>query len=407
MSAEVVNTDVPSTDVSSSSRQRVRSATVGATLKRWSYWAGIATVALIVVFAGIVVRGTSANQDYLSPTTAGPVGAKAVVEVLRQQGVDVTITTSLTDTLDALADDATLVFFERDVFLDDDQRDDLFDAASDLVLLNPGFDDLDRIAQGVAPAGVVDRTVLDAACSLPLASTAPRVLGGTNGYRILDVDGESAIGCYPSGDDTFSLVRIDAGDRTVTVVGATDALTNEHVLTADNAAFALNVLGEAPALVWYIPGTDDLPEAPATVSELSPPWVLPSVLLVVLTLLAAAFWRGRRFGPLIIENLPVTVKASETMQGRARLYASSSARLRALDSLRIGTVSRLASLCGMPRAATVEEIVNAAAAVSGRDPRAVRALVLDAQPQSDRELVALSDDLLELEHTVAERIRAT
>ena len=384
--------------------QRMQTATVRVTVKRWAYWAGAIAVALAVVFAGMVVRGTSANQDYLSPVNAGPVGAKAVVEVLRQQGVDVTITTNLDDTLDALTPDSTLAFFERDVFLDDDERDELYAAGSNLVLLDPSYDDLERVAEGVAPAGFVEGT-LDADCSLDLGSRAPQILGDGNGYRVLEVEGERATGCYPSGDDIVSLVRVETDDRVVTVVGATDAFTNDKILGLDNAAFALNVLGETEQLVWYVPGSEDLPEGPATVAELSPPWVLPAVLLAVLTLLAAAFWRGRRFGPLIVEDLPVTVKASETMNGRARLYETSSARLRALDSLRIGTVSRIGTLCGLPRAATVEEIVNAAAAASGRDPRDVRTLLLDATPFTDRDLVSLSDDLLELERTVAERIR--
>jgi hypothetical protein len=385
--------------------QRVQTATVSATLKRWAFWAGALAIALAVVFAGMVVRGTSANQDYLSATNPGPVGAKAVIEVLRQQGVDVTISSSLDDTLDALTPGSTLAFFERDVYLDDDQRDELFDAGSDMVLLDPSYDDLERVSEGIAPAGVVEG-VLDADCSAGIGERAPQVLGDGNGYRILEVDGQDAVGCYPSGKGIVSLVRLETGDRTVSVLGATDALTNQRILGADNAAMALNVLGESERLVWYIPGSDDLPVGPASVSELSPTWVLPAVLLVVIALLATAFWRGRRFGPLIVEDLPVVVKASETMQGRARLYETSSARLRALDSLRIGTVSRIASLCGMPRAATVEEVVNAAAAASGRDPREVRSLLLDAVPSTDRDLVSLSDDLLELERTVAERIRS-
>jgi len=121
----------------------------------------------------------------------------------------------------------------------------------------------------------------------------------------------------------------------------------------------------------------------------------------VLTALAAAFWRGRRFGPLIVENLPVTVRANETMQGRARLYEKSSARLRALDSLRIGTVERIASLCGLSRLASVDDVVVSAAAVTGLAVDQVRHVLLDAVPATDRELVELSDRLLTLERAVA------
>jgi len=129
--------------------------------------------------------------------------------------------------------------------------------------------------------------------------------------------------------------------------------------------------------------------------------VLPAVALVVLTALAAAVWRGRRFGPLIVENLPVTVRANETMQGRARLYQKSSARLRALDSLRIGTVERLAALCGLSRLASVDDVIASASAVARLQPAEVRRLLLDAVPATDRELVALSDQLLTLERAVA------
>ncbi len=116
--------------------------------------------------------------------------------------------------------------------------------------------------------------------------------------------------------------------------------------------------------------------------------------------IAAGIWRGRRFGPLVVENLPVTVRASETMEGRARLYQKSSARLRALDSLRIGTIARLARSCGLPRLATVEEVVAAVAPLTGRPVTEVRGLLIDRHPASDAELVVLSDELLELERNV-------
>jgi len=200
----------------------------------------------------------------------------------------------------------------------------------------------------------------------------------------------------------FSLVQVPTDAGVATVVGATDALSNEFVADRGNAALALNLLGSTENLVWYIPTVADLAtDVPPTLGELSPDWVLPAVALVVLTALAAAVWRGRRFGPLIVENLPVTVRANETMQGRARLYQKSSARLRALDSLRIGTVERLAALCGLSRLASVDDVIASASAVARLQPAEVRRLLLDAVPTTDRELVALSDQLLTLERAVA------
>ena len=102
---------------------------------------------------------------------------------------------------------------------------------------------------------------------------------------------------------------------------------------------------------------------------------------------------SRRVGPLVVENLPVVVRASETMEGRARLYERSNARLHALDALRIGTVARLAAHaagCRAPRPST--EVVDAVAAVTGRDRAAVAGILIDHVPSTDAELVHLSDD---------------
>lgn len=138
-----------------------------------------------------------------------------------------------------------------------------------------------------------------------------------------------------------------------------------------------------------------------------PGWVLPTEFLAVLVVLAAALWRGRRFGPLVIERLPVIVRASETMEGRARLYQRASARRHALDSLRIGTIGRLASLCGLPVLATVDEIIGAVAALTASDPADIRALLVDEVPRNDAQLIALSNRLRELETTVASATRPT
>ena len=49
---------------------------------------------------------------------------------------------------------------------------------------------------------------------------------------------------------------------------------------------------------------------------------------------SAPLWRGRRFGPLAVEPLPVVVRASEATRGRARLYRRARAYGRATAALR-------------------------------------------------------------------------
>jgi hypothetical protein len=75
--------------------------------------------------------------------------------------------------------------------------------------------------------------------------------------------------------------------------------------------------------------------------------------------------------------------------------------LRAADALRVGTIGRLSRLVGLPTASTTAEVSDAVAAVTGRDPARVRDLLVDRVPATDRELIALSDDLAALERAVA------
>ncbi len=185
---------------------------------------------------------------------------------------------------------------------------------------------------------------------------------------------------------------------TLQLVGSPSVFDNEGIVRAGNAAFALNLLGGHRSLTWYMPTLRDVAASgPPDLNALSPGWVTPLVLLLFVVFIAAAVWRGRRFGPLVVENLPVVVRSGETMEGRARLYQRSSARLRAIDSIRIGTIGRLGVAVGLPSTASVLEVCDTVAALTGTDRSDVRDLLVDAQPRTDSQLVSLSDRLARLE----------
>ena len=131
-----------------------------------------------------------------------------------------------------------------------------------------------------------------------------------------------------------------------------------------NAALALNLLGEDDTLVWYVPTAGDLvADGPADIASLTPDWVTPVLLLAASPSSPPPSGAGARLGALVVENLPVTVRSRETMEGRARLYAKAGAHTHALDSLRIGTITRLSSVLGLPRNASVDEVASSAAGV--------------------------------------------
>lgn len=376
--------------------------TAGRTLRRSLFWIAVAVFAILVALYSFAAVGSAAQGPYLGADNAAPTGAMAVAEVLAQQGVDVVPTDSLDQTRDAIDDPAatTLLLYDSG-YLSDDQLREAVGLADTVVLVTPGFGQLQALGTSVVREGFVDE-VLEAGCDVPAAAIAGAVSGEASGYRIVD-EQEGAIGCFGSGDGVYSFVALPDG---LVVLGTAAALTNEFVLADGNAALALNLLGQHERLIWYLPTAADLPaDASATLGELTPAWVIPVLSLLVLTFVAAAVWQGRRFGPLVIESLPVTVKSSETMLGRARLYERSSARLRALDALRVGAIQRLAAACGLPRVATADEVIGAVAAVTNSPVTDIRRLLIDDDPATDADLVRLSDALLTLERDVARATR--
>jgi hypothetical protein len=386
--------------------QAVLTPTAGRVLKRSLFWLGVIAFVAVVVVIVLGTAGSQAGGTRLDPGNAAPPGTRAVAEVLRQQGVTVTATSTLVETRGAVRDpgSTTLLVYDPGLYLTDEQLQSVVGIAETVVIADASFDELRAIAPELALAGYAGGT-LEADCDLPAARKAGTVTSDGDGYRLVD-DADGAITCFGSGDGVHALVQLERGGTRLVVLGATSALTNQHVVEEGNAALALNLLGENPDLVWYLPTIDDVQsDAPADLGSLSPAWLTPALTLLVLTFVVGAVWRGRRFGPLVVENLPVTVRASETMLGRARLYQKSSARLRALDALRIGSLQRLAVLCGLPRTASVDDVVASVAGATGEQVTAIRRLLVDAVLASDAELVVLSDELLELERDVAAAVR--
>lgn len=385
--------------------------TVRTTVKRTAFWSIVVAVAIAVGMITLFAQGMGGvDGAYLSPTSAAPVGAMAVAEVLSDQGVNVVIVDTEGDAQAALeGTDATLLFYDDAGFLPPESVPALIRMAAHTVVVDPGFSQLRKVAASLSSAGSVEGK-LEADCSLGAVTRAGTVTGDGLGYRLIDADGTTADNsttelCLGSGDDIYSLVRMTSGDGVVTVLGASAALTNEQVAEEGNAALALGLLGENHTLVWYQPSYVDAADATVSIADLTPAWLSPVLALLILTTIAAGLWQGRRMGPLVVEQLPVTVPANETIDGRARLYQKSSSRLRALDALRVGTIARLATAVGLAKSAGVAEVAGTVASLTGMNLHEIRHLLVEAEPTSDGELIRLSDALLTLESTVSRHIR--
>lgn len=366
--------------------------------RRALFWVIAAIGLLMVAVVVSLIRGTGGvGGERFGADNPGPIGSQALVEVLRDHGVEVEVAPSLDAALASADADSTLFVADTGGLLGAEQLRRLRDATSDLVVAEPGFELLRTIAPDVALGGAPTTDTAKAGCAVPAAERAGTI---TTGERSLSTDSPDWAVCFPTGEAGASagmLQRTTSGS-TVTLVADGGVLLNDSIADEGNAALAIGLLGAHERLVWYLPSLADLAGTAApTLAELTPSWVTPVLMLGILVVIDAAIWQGRRFGPLVVEDLPVTVRASETMEGRARLYARTRARLRAADALRIGTLDRLTGRLGLPRSATLPDVVSGVAAATSTPASAVSDVLVDRVPNTDRELVALSDDLEKLE----------
>ncbi|MGN8049751.1 DUF4350 domain-containing protein [Curtobacterium sp. 22159] len=368
---------------------------------RVGFWVAIVLVGVLLAALTAVVEGSDRPApDALDPTSATASGAKALVRVLEQRGTDVRVV----DRADRIAD-GTVFVDDADGALDPAVAEQLARRASHVVLVTTTPATLEAFGLHVEAAAQVPGhdTVSTASCAIPAAADARRITSTGTGYRV--PDGEHAPGtdlCAPAGtgaERSYGLVRTDTPAGDVTLVGTTDAFRNDTITTAGNAALALGLLGGDPTLTWYTP-TPGTADAAPTLGSFAPLWVPGALALLALVAVAAGVWRGRRLGPLVVERMPVVVRAAETTEGRARLSARTRDRTHALDTLRVAAIRRTARRLGLPRSAHVDEVVRAAARATGIPDRHVGSVLVGGPVPDDRALVTGAAALDELERAV-------
>ncbi|MFC8128949.1 DUF4350 domain-containing protein [Streptomyces sp. NPDC057302] len=364
-------------------------------------------VLLAAAIAMAAVR-SGAQHGRLDPRSADPYGSRAVAELLADRGVSTRVVTTSAQARSAAGPDTTLLVASPDRLTERQQsrlRAATEDSRGRTVLIAPGTPSVSTLAPGVtADATPSLDSTLSPRCALPAARRAGSADTGGLRYDTLAPDAES---CYLS-DGLPSLLHLPAaeGPGDTVVLGAPDILFNDRLDKQGNASLALQLLGSRPHLVWYLPSLSDDAGADDTADrdffDLIPDgWRWGTLQLTVAAALAA-LWRARRLGPLVPERLPVAIRASETVEGRARLYRKANARDRAAAALRSTTRTRIARLIGLSpgQAHSPETLLPALTAklrTPGQDPLP---LLFGPPPPNDAALITLADQLDALEREV-------
>jgi len=361
-----------------------------------------------LLLALAVIVGVATLASYLTaprpggpmdPESTSPEGARALVTILREHGVDVIAADDIAAVENAARPDTLILVAQTFYLFDDDLLSRLATLPGDRLLIAPVSRTREALAPEVKIGGTTTFGDSKPDCDLREATRAGAVqLGLGDAY---EAAGDVPVTrCYGG-----ALVRYIHDGREVTVVSASDFMTNSGLLKQGNAALAMNLAGSHPRLIWYAPQHSEAGAesgGSARITDLIPDQVIWVVLQLCLVVALLALWKGRRIGPLVAERLPVVVRASETVEGRGRLYRSRRARDRAADALRTAALQRMMPRIGLGHDAEPPAVVTAVAERCGSSPQAVAHILFGPPPASDPDLVNLAHELDNIERQVAQ-----
>lgn len=363
--------------------------------RRTARWIVLALIGIVAVAALSTYLTAPRPGGRMDPASTSLDGAHALVALLRDRGVDVVVAGTVADVERAARPDTLVLSAETYLVRGEDLWRRLAAVPGDRLVLEPPTRARVALTPGIRLGG---GSTLNGEpdCDLREANRAGAVrLGPADTY--VEVGDTPLTRCYGG-----ALVRYSADGRTITVVGSADFMTNGALLDEGNAALAMNLAGARQRLIWYAPQKVEGGSASggSEIGDLIPDAVPVVVWQLCLVVALLAVWRGRRLGPLVAERLPVVVRASETVEGRARLYRSRRARGQAADALRTATLQRLAPRLGLGPNPAPAALVAAVSQRCGADPRAVHHTLFGPPPAGDSDLLHLAHALDDIERQV-------
>jgi len=360
----------------------------------------------VVLIGGIVIallKPAPPAIGYLDPAGNGPFGTHALASLLAGRGHRVIRTVTPAAAAAAAEQGGATLVITSPQFLSRRQLSTLARLPGPVVIVEPDQTALAELAPGTALAGGTVVGPLPPGCDLAAAQLAGNADMGGLGLRIAPGI-SAAASCYRA-DGRAYLVRYSSDGRLITLIGTGEPLTNGALGWLGNAALALNLLGTTPRIVWLVPSPAIVAGAgPATrqrpLTSLLPLGADLVAIQLCIAVLLAALWRARRLGPLVPEQLPVVVRASETVEGHARLYQSRRARGRAAAALRTAMLHRLMPAVGLAPGAHPDAITAAISARSDVSSARIELMLFGPAPSTDATLVMLAADLDALEREV-------
>jgi hypothetical protein len=354
-------------------------------------------LALVVAVAG---RGPEEGNP-LDPASTGPLGTKALVEVLRGLGGRVSVSADRpgagTDTALLLSDDLT-----------PERRRGLLDwvaRGGTLVVADPGSGVTEVEPVGSTRIGLLDAEI-ERRCAVAALGDVGRVAapggvvfkvpqgqagpGGQGGQGGPGGPGAGATrACFPRNDGAWLLVQ-PVGEGTVVRLGGASVLVNQELGKADNAILLASLLVPAEGTAVQVLQPPLPGGGAAGLGDLIAPRVRLALWQLVVAFVLLALWRARRLGRPVAEPQPVQLPGAELVVAVGNLLQRAKGRGQAAGLLTDDLGRTLAERLGLPSSAPPDQVADAVAARTGIPRERVLRTLTHPAPRDEAELVALS-----------------
>ena len=362
--------------------------------RRWRMPAAVAALLLVTAVVLAIVENAPPSRP-LDPSDPSHQGGRALAQLVRDRGVEVTAVRDVRTS--AIPPDAT-VFVPDPASLSFADLRSLAASATSLVVIAPGERELSSLAVAATPGPSAGDGKPSPACDFAPASVAGPVHFDGRAY----IAPGATTRCYPNVVSSGLFVT-GTQTRQIVVFGSARTLTNDWLDDEGDAALGLGLLTTTPRLVWVVPKPPSYAPADSRhrgLFDLLPRRVLWATLQLLLAVVLLALWRARRIGPVVVEPLPVVVRATETVEGRARLLRAARARGAAATALRSATLERVRDRLGIATDDTRAAAVESIARKSGWAAADVDRILYGPQPEDDATLLLLTSELDQLDRAV-------
>jgi hypothetical protein len=255
-----------------------------------------------------------------------------------------------------------------------------------LIVTDPASAVFERFGVSTTRVGLIGNTTLVADCVRPETLGVQAIEVSSSDRLLTTTQGSS---CFAVGDASY-VVFIPQGLGTVVLLGGPSFLTDDLLNHADNAVFALDLVGSGPVVIG--------PATPTTTVSTSFWGALPtSAKAVVWELMVAtvvfALARGRRLGRPVDEEPISPIPSGELVHATARLYRRARAIAFCGSLLREWTAARFTRRTGVAPDPDRARLSVAIARSANVPVDRLEQALAGPEPSTDEQLAALGREL--------------